>query len=238
MSDTPGSLPLDALQERVAALRSEGAGRGDPVRWRHLEGLAQRIAGQPPALQALLQPRLQAALDAFTAQAARRQQAARAEADGLLARHPAQAGALRRLQVAGEVVAMRRLVAGGQAEAACAPLKHLNEYIRTASASAGGPEEGGTARELASVRRFRSAWGRGRSQDQLQEALARKPVQAGPLNSHVLVLQALELMGELSPDYLRHFLQHVESLQWLEQAREARAPAKAGKPAKSRRAKK
>jgi hypothetical protein len=93
-------------------------------------------------------------------------------------------------------------------------------------------------RELASARRFRSAWGRGRSQDQLQEALARKPAQAGPLNSHVLVLQALELMGELSPDYLRHFLQHVESLQWLEQAREVRAPAKAGKAAKSRRAKK
>ena len=102
----------------------------------------------------------------------------------------------------------------------------MNEYIRTATSAA---SQDGQTRELASVRRFRSAWSASRSQEQLEQALARKPAQAGPLNSHVLVLQALELMGELSPDYLRHFLLHVDSLQWLEQAREARTPAKAAK---------
>jgi Protein of unknown function (DUF2894) len=71
----------------------------------------------------------------------------------------------------------------------------------------------------------------------VEQALARKPAQAGPLNSHVLVLQALELMRELSPDYLRHFLAHVESLQWLERSRDVAAAAKAGKVAKARRQK-
>ena len=227
-----GRLPqeLAALQERVAQLREEGAPRCDPVRFRVLERLAQRLHGQPAAVQRLLQGRLQAALSEFAQRVAQHRQAARSEAEDLLARHPAQAGTLRRLQAAGEIVAMRRLVAGAQAEAARAPLKHLNECIRAAS-PASAPADAASSRELASVRRFRSAWGRKRSQEQLQEALARKPAQAGPLNSHVLVLQALELMNELSPDYLRHFLLQVESLQWLEQAREraARPPPKTTK---------
>jgi hypothetical protein len=221
-----------SLQERIAALRSEGTWRFDPLRFRYLESLAQRLQGQQPGVRRLLEQRLQVALAEFIERVAQRQDAARAEAESLLARHPAQAGALRRLQAAGDVISMRRLVAGAQADAACAPLKHLNETIRGATPLA--PEEGAAPRELASVRRFRTAWGRSRSQEQLQQALARKPAQAGPLNSHVLVLQALELMGELSPDYLQHFLRHVESLQWLEQAREARSPAKPGKARSAR----
>jgi hypothetical protein len=94
--------------------------------------------------------------------------------------------------------------------AVCAPLAELNQSLR---------KEPG---ELASVRRFRRAWSSSRSLDQVAQAASRKPANAGPLNSHVLVLDALALMGELSPDYLRRFLVQVESLQWLD--------AKAAKP--------
>jgi len=235
MSESAPASPRDArsaLHERIATLRDEGTWHWDPVRFRHLEALSRRMQGQPAAVQGLLEQRLQLALADFDQRLAQRKEAARCEAEALLARHPAQAGALRRLQAAGEVLAMRRLVAAAQAHAASAALKHLNEYIRAAAPAA--PDGGAPVGELASARRFRSAWGRSRSEEQLQQALARKPAQAGPLNSHVLVLQALELMGELSPDYLRHFLLHVESLQWLEQAREARTPAKAGRPRRAR----
>lgn len=242
MSETAaGPLPQDAgsaLLQQLAALRSEGRWRSDPVRFRYLEALAEKLQGQPAPVQRLLQERLQAALADFAARSEQRQQAARAEAEGLIGRHPAQAGALRRLQAAGDVVAMRRLVAPAQAKAACAPLMHLNESVRAAGrrgdpAGADGPD----ANELASARRFRGSWDRQRSEQQVEQALARKPAQAGPLNSHVLVLQALELMRELSPDYLRHFLAHVESLQWLERSRDVAAAAKAGKVAKARRQK-
>lgn len=87
--------------------------------------------------------------------------------------------------------------------------------------------------ELASARRFRRAWAANRAQDQVERAVARRPAQAGPLNSHALVLESLALMRELSPDYLRHFMAQVESLLWLERARTA-YPASAGRPAKSR----
>lgn len=95
-------------------------------------------------------------------------------------------------------------------------LAELNAYIRrvTAARDADGAEAG----ELGSVRRFRQAWDRHRTGDRLQQAVARSPANAGPLNSHALVLRSLERMAALSPDYLRRFIVQVEALQWLERA--------------------
>jgi hypothetical protein len=36
--------------------------------------------------------------------------------------------------------------------------------------------------------------------------------------TNMLVLRTLGLMRELSPDYLRRFMTHVETLLWLDQA--------------------
>lgn len=109
---------------------------------------------------------------------------------------------------------------------AASPLAQLNADLQ---------ERIGNADELRSARRFRVAWERTRSLDQVEHAVARGPAQAGPLNSHALVLRSLERLRELSPAYLRRFLGHVQTLQWLEDARTAAAPAKA---APRRRAKK
>jgi hypothetical protein len=107
--------------------------------------------------------------------------------------------------------------------AAATALAQLNDYIRAAS-----PRDRQAGDELASARRFRRAWSSARSHQQVEQAAARKPANAGPLNSHALVLDALALMQELSPDYLRRFLLQVESLQWLElaSAKPARTRAK------------
>ncbi len=40
------------------------------------------------------------------------------------------------------------------------------------------------------------------------------------------MLRTLGLLRDLSPDYLRRFLSHVETLQWLEQASQTIAPVK------------
>jgi hypothetical protein len=115
----------------------------------------------------------------------------------------------------------------------CPPLAELNARLRDLAAAKSGPLPPGEThdpQELASVRRFRRAWDRGRTLDQVEQALARKPANAGPLNSHALVLQSLALMRELSPEYLRHFLRYAESLQWLAQAND-RLPRESAKPA-------
>ena len=122
------------------------------------------------------------------------------------------------------------------------PLARLNQSIRDASAGRGAAaaNEEHEPDELASVRRFRRAWSSSRIQDQVEQAASRKPANAGPLNSHVLILRSLALMGELSDDYLRRFLVQVESLQWLDQAREKypQRQAKSAKPTRRSRQKK
>jgi hypothetical protein len=98
------------------------------------------------------------------------------------------------------------------------------------AATAGG--EGAQANaplpELASVRRFGQTWAKVATEQQMIEALARAPKNAGPLNSHRLMLRALTQMRSLSPDYLRHFLAQMEALLWVEEV-VARLPKPAAK---------
>lgn len=102
----------------------------------------------------------------------------------------------------------------------------------TRGALAGIAAAARTTPELASVRRFRLAWGRHQAVDRVAAALARKPRNAGPLNSHALVLQTFALLQAASPEFLRRVVGVVETLHWLERAGEA--PAAARKTAKRR----
>ena len=73
-------------------------------------------------------------------------------------------------------------------------------------------------RELRSAQNFRDTWSRICAEDEVTQAVEQGPENAGPLNSHRLVLRTLALMRDLSPDYLRRFLSHADTLLWLEQA--------------------
>lgn len=122
--------------------------------------------------------------------------------------------------------------AAARAAAEVSPLAELNRALRQARPDTVVPGR----EELASARRFRKAWDAQRALQKLDLALARKPAQPGPINSHALLLESLELMRAVSPQYLRHFLIHLETLHWLahaasqvggEQAGAARKGAKA-----------
>ncbi len=119
------------------------------------------------------------------------------------------------------------------------PLAELNAHIAQASQAARPPEAGspdGPWPELRSAQRFRETWGRIAAENEVEQASHRAPENAGPLNSHMLVLRTLALMRELSPDYLRRFLSHADTLLWLEQATaQLKPPAGKGKPGRQRR---
>ena len=68
------------------------------------------------------------------------------------------------------------------------------------------------------MRGFGEVWSRISAERQVVQALRRGPENAGPLNSHMLILRALTLMRSLSPDYLRRFLAQMDTLLWLDQA--------------------
>jgi hypothetical protein len=79
---------------------------------------------------------------------------------------------------------------------------------------------------------FRDTWIKVRANRELRHSVERVPENAGPLNSSHLVQRALSLMGEMSPEYLRHFLSYVDALSSLEQLTGARSlPAKEAPPA-------
>ena len=63
-------------------------------------------------------------------------------------------------------------------------------------------------------------------QKQVSQALAQAPQNAGPINSHMLVLRSLGLMRDISPDYLNRFMGHVDTLLCLDEAHKARVKPK------------
>ncbi|MDP2262639.1 MAG: DUF2894 domain-containing protein [Hydrogenophaga sp.] len=209
---TPGqgqpALATPSAMAAVSSLREAGAQRLDPVRFRYLEALAQRLGSAPASVQPILAGKLQQALDAYPV-----------------------------LPAAGSAtaVAPRAHAAGA---ASCAPLAELNRYlaearraaVRAGDAASGGRDAGAAEAaaagdELLSARRFRETWSRIAAEEQVVRAVGRGPENAGPLNSHQLVLRTLALMRDLSPDYLRRFLAQADALLWLEKT-QAKLPAR------------
>jgi hypothetical protein len=230
------------------SLRNEGAHHLDPARFHYLEVLSQRMDTAPAAVRRILEGKLNAALADYGERFRLAQKAASDELARLSARHPDLARQLHRLFAAGDYAGMRRLGAQTAFNKPDAPLAQLNQYIqdakRDSTAHHPGSDPGSSlvsdraaSSEMASVRRFRQTWARMAAENQVDQAVVRGPVNAGPLNSHMLVLRSLALMRKLSPHYLQRFLSHADTLLWLEQASQRPTPVKA-KPARAGRQKK
>lgn len=231
-----------------ASLRNEGAQHLDPARFHYLQVLSQRMEIAPGAVRRILQGKFKAALADYGERFRQAQKAASDELARLSARHPDLARKLHQHFAAGDYEGMRRLGAQSASNSPGAPLAQLNQYIQDAKrdsiAHRPGSDPGGSlvsdkaaSSEMASVRRFRQTWSRMAAENQVDQATGRGPLNAGPLNSHMLVLRSLALMRKLSPDYLQHFLSHADTLLWLEQASQKSAPVKV-KPARAGRQKK
>ena len=82
------------------------------------------------------------------------------------------------------------------------------------------------------MRYFRRSWSRLSLEQQLSRALNQAPENAGPLNSHFLVLQSLIRMRDVAPAYLENFIAYAEALLWLEQANPGRGANPRAQPQK------
>ena len=260
MPERAAPCPQPPPGERIAALDRLGAARNDPVRFRFIEALARRAREHRGASRRLLEARLEKALDDCAARCAEARQAAGETLARAAARHPDSAATLESLFAAGDFAGLRQftaaLDAGGQT-----PLADLASYIAERSAPAPGMHDApdsradavpaaslaepaapadsanatGSVRELKSLRYFRSTWSALSVDRQLAQALAQGPENAGPLNSHRLVLRSLQLMRDVAPNYLQRFMSYADALLWLERAEASGTPAKkAPPPAKAR----
>ncbi|MBD3681898.1 DUF2894 domain-containing protein [Stenotrophomonas sp. Br8] len=86
----------------------------------------------------------------------------------------------------------------------------------------------------------RREWSELRSELQVRRSLRTEaPADGGPLNSAVLVQRMLDTMQATSPGYLRHFIDYVDTLSWLQALQDGAASSgDAAKPKRTRKPRK
>jgi hypothetical protein len=116
------------------------------------------------------------------------------------------------------------------------PMATLLQDIRQKNASqASGQTTGWQEAENPRIQAFKKQLNKISVQKQVTQAIAQAPQNAGPINSHMLVLRSLGLMRDLSPDYLNRFMAHVGTLLCLEEAGKGKlTPKRAAPSAKTR----
>jgi hypothetical protein len=217
IADAPQAPDFDAL---IASLRTAGADRFDPVRLHYIEVLAQRASTHHGSVKRMLDAKLVQALTALK----ERFEQARADASEAVIQsvqqYPHAADDLRRLFAAGDFKELRRLIDTLKAREQNASLSALVRQLEQHSpenADARAAKNIGACSELKTIRNFRNTWAKLSVGRQVPQALEQAPKNAGPINSHMLVLRSLALMRDISPDYLNRFMSYADTLLCLDQ---------------------
>ncbi len=236
----------------LANLTDQGGERFDAAGWHYLDTLARRAAEHDGSVRRMLEVKLEQALAAFEERFAH----ARYEAAELLAstrvKHPQAAAELQQLFAGGDFKGLRHLQATLESRVQCGALAELVSQLEAVSheVPAQLPAQHAVPRaaaassaplELKTVRESRATWARMSVDKQLALAMKQAPANAGPINSHMLVLRSLAMMQELAPDYLSRMVSYVDTLLLLDPGemnlpvkRKNAVPAKASKPSKVR----
>lgn len=205
----------------LASLRVAGAGQFDPVGLHYLEVLATRTQAQQGVVKHMLDAKLAQALAAFTARFEQAQSDARDYIARITPQYPHAADELLRLFTAGDFKGLERYIATLTTNHHRASLGDLARAMaQSASDKVDGPGVGyGESRpELKTMRYFRNTWSKLSVEKQVAQALGQAPKNAGPINSHMLVVRSLALMREISPDYLNRYMSYVDTLLCLDQS--------------------
>ena len=209
---------MSALLQQLDALRAAGAAEQQPVRWHYVQALARRAEAQPDAVRQRLHARLHRLLH---------------ELEQTLQQTPVQpappSAPTVDAQHASPLAELTRYLQ--QHSQAAHDTAHPSSIATAAPAPSAQAQPTPAARsELKSVQNDRRTWSRLSAERQLNRALDQAPSNAGPINSHMVVLRSLSLMRDIAPDYLNRFVSYVDTLLWLEQAEaQAASAAKAEK---------
>jgi len=191
----------------------------DPVRWRFIEALARRSQQHRGAVKQILDGKLAAALAIYRERFEQRQCEVRETIERVAEQFPEAGDELQRFFVAGDFKAIDRFIA--RLKKRQTSLAELTRDLAQHSAPDGDDrpaQEPGSRGELKAMRYFRKTWAQLAVARQLTQAIEQAPENAGPLNSHRLVLSSLALMRDISPDYLKRFMSYADTLLWLDQA--------------------
>lgn len=227
----------------IASLRMVGADRFDPVRFRYIEALANRLMAHQGSVKRILDGKLADELTAFRDRFEQEQNDVRNTITHITPQYPHAGDDLQRLFVAGNFSGVRQSIATLKKSSQRASLGDLTRYIAQHShddvddsldehvESRCANSAHSAHSELKTIRHFRNTWSKLSVERQVTQALDQAPKNAGPLNSHMLVLRSLALMRDLSPEYLNRFMSYVDTLLCLDQVDKNSKPA-ANKPLK------
>lgn len=216
------SPTLGALLDRLAALREQGAEHFEPVQFHYLDSLAQRLAAlpEPPiGTQGKLAAQLAEYEDALH-QARETLQCA-----GEPTNNPGQfRSLLRRRQpvMSSPFAPLQQAYSNPPADDSpeegntLAGLLKQQETQVLADNGASAPPPPPRQRELSALRQLRHQRQVHRARQRIDDAITQTPSDAGPLNSHRLVTRSIETLRELSPAYLEHFVNYLDTLMSLE----------------------
>ena len=254
-SFSPGSCAdeIAAALEALETRRQRGEPLLAPFSFRQLEAMAQRLPEQTGPVRRVLLARFHQALARHDTLVQSARQEAQMLAESLMAERPDQTREARRLLAAGDLSALRQLDRQlnrqlnrqrvGPHESPLTGLRRHLEQLAPVDMNAAPAMVSGTTRskpDMKSLRLFKDSWARIAAEDDLKQASERAPQNAGPLNSHQLVLRSLNVMRDVSPDYLRRFMSHLDALLWLDQlsqrpsASDIKPKARSGKPPKGK----
>lgn len=236
------SIDIDAL---IISLRSAGADRFDPMRWHYIEALAKRASAHRESTKRMLDAKLMQALTAFQERFDQARCDARQTITQGAEQYPHAAKELQQLFEAGDFKGVQRLIAALKTDAQAASLGALVRQLEAHApdtADARLQKNAGPHPELKAIRQSRDTWAKLSVEKQVAKALQQAPKNAGPINSHMLVLRSLELMRDISPDYLNRFMSYAETLLCIDQGEKEKAekdkPATPKKSAAKKAAKK
>jgi hypothetical protein len=221
--DSRHTVPGSGIDALVARLRDEGGERFDAAGWHYLDTLARRAAAHEGSVRRMLEAKRERALAAFAGRFAQARSAAAKVLAAAGTQHPQAAAELQRLFADGDFKGVRYLSATLEAGVQCAVLAGLVSRLETGLAGAPGDPAahhavsrttatGDPNVELKTVRESRATWARMSVDKQLALAMKQGPKNAGPINSHMLVLRSFAMMQEISPDYLSRMVSYVDTL--------------------------
>ena len=206
---------------KIEALRQAGAHQFDPVRLHYIGTLARRAEGHQGPVKRILHGKLAQALAAFGKRFEQAQSDAKDAIANTAPQYPQAQADLQRLHQTGDFRAVAKRIATLQSSDSRASLGDLARYMAQHSpepVDAGFDGNMGLRAELKTTRDFRNTWSKLSVGKRVTQALDQAPKNAGPINSHMLVLRSLALMRDISPDYLNRFTSYVDTLLCLEQS--------------------
>lgn len=219
IADAPLDSPPD-FNALIASLRTAGADRFDPVRLHYIEALAKRAIAHQGSVKRLLDAKLAQALAALKERFDLAQRDAGESVARSVQQYPHAANDLQRLFVAGDFKGLRRFIATlktSEQGASLGALVRQLEQHSSENADAHLNGNAGSRPELKTLRNFRNTWSKLSVDKQVAQVLEQAPKNAGPINSHMLVLRSLALMRDISPDYLNRFMSYADTLLCLDQ---------------------